>query len=181
MVLHVGMDHLGAFATRRDDDLGPDQAVAGHAEVAVEGAEAAADRRTDQADAALASGRDREVLLGERRHRFLLGQAGADRRDTSVGVDVDRLELADVDHDAVVDVRPALQGVAAAAYPQCDVVLPRPGEGVHHVLGLLGEDDDQRVVGEQLVVVDAIIRVRSVTGADDVTGQLRRPDIPTTL
>ena len=40
-----------------------DQVVAGHAEVAGEEAEAAAERRADQADGALRSGRHREVLL----------------------------------------------------------------------------------------------------------------------
>ena len=72
---------------------------------------------------------------------------------------MDRLQLADVDHDAVVDVRPALEAVPAAPYPQRDVVLPRPREGVDHVLGLLGEDDHQRIVSEELVPAEARRRV----------------------
>ena len=87
------------------------------------------------------------------------------------------LQLADVDHDAVVHVRPALEAVAAAAYPQRDVVLPRPGEGVDHVLGLLGEDDDQRIVDEELVPAEARLRVPGVARTDDAAGQLRRREL----
>ncbi len=86
----------------------------------------------------------------------------------------DRLQLADIDHDAVVDVRPALKAVTAAAHPQRDVVLPRPREGVNHVLGLLGEDDDQRIANEQLVPAEARTRVIEVPGTDDAAGQLSR-------
>lgn len=57
--------------------------------------------------------------------------------------------------------------------PQRDVVLPRPGEGVHHVLGFLREDDGQRIVGKELVPAESRIRVRRVTGADDMAGQRR--------
>ncbi len=74
---------------------------------------------------------------------------------------------------AVVEVRPAFEGVAAAAHPQRDVVLPGPREGVDHVLGLLREDDDQRVVRKELVPAESRVRVRRVVGADDSARQSR--------
>ncbi len=177
MVPRVHLDHLGAVGARRHDDLRPDQVVAGHAEVAGEEAEAAAEGRAGQADGPLRAGRRREVVLPERGHRLRLGEPRADLRRTGGGVDVDDLQLADVDHDAVVDVRPAFEVVPAAAYPQRDVVLPRPGEGVDHVLGLLGEDDDQRIVHEQLVPAEAGLRVVGALRADDTAGQLCRREL----
>ena len=177
MVPRVHLDHLRAVGARRDDDLRPDQVVAGHAEVAGEEAEAAAEGRAGQAHAALRARRRREVVLAERGHGLQLVEPRADLRRAARRCRCGRLQLADVDHDAVVDVRPAFEAVPATAYPQRDVVLPRPGEGVDHVLGLLGEDDDQRIAHEELVPAEARVGVVGALRVDDAAGQLRRREL----
>ena len=91
-------------------------------EVAGEEAQAAAERRTGQAYGALRSCRHREVLLRERGHRLPLAESGADGHGPGCGIELSGLQLADVDDDAVVDVRPALKAVTAAADPQRDAV-----------------------------------------------------------
>jgi hypothetical protein len=164
------VQNLGAVGTPRNDDVGPDQVVAGHAEVAGQEAEAAAERRTGQPDAALRSGRDGQVLPAQCRHRFQLVEPRPDGGREGGLVDVCRLQLADVDHDAGVDVRPAFEAVPATSDPQCDVVLTCPRERVEYVLGLLGEDDDQRIVHEELVPAQAGPRVVGVAGTNDPAG-----------
>lgn len=177
VVPRVDLEHSRPVGARRHDDLRADQVVAGHPEVAGEETEAAAEGGAGKAHCPLRARRRREVVLPEGGHRLRLGEPRADLCRAGGGVDVDVLQLADVDHDAVVDVRPAFQVVPTTAYPQRDVVLSRPGERVDHVLGLLSEDDDQRIVHEQLVPAEAGLRVVGALRADDPAGQLRRREL----
>src|SRR6185312_4310116 len=79
-----------------------------------------------------------------------------------------------IDHDSVVDIGPSLKTVAATTHTNRDIVLPRPGQRVDHVLCLLGEHDHCRIVGEKPVVAGAGHRVVDIARTDDPTGQLGR-------
>ena len=170
----VDDDRLGPVGARRDDDLGRQQVVRGHAEGAGEQSEAAAEGGADETDGSFGAGRRRDSRPCRVGHGFQLVEPGADGRRARRRVDRRRLHLADVDHDPVVDVGPALEAVAAAAHPNRDVVLPRPGQRVDDVLRLLGEHDHCRIVGEEQVPAGARRRVVGVAGTDDPAGQFGR-------
>ncbi len=168
----VGGDRPGAVVARGDDNLGRHQVVAGHAEVAGEEAQAAAERRTSEPDGRLPSGRHGKALFAKRRHDLTLGEPRPDGHSAGRRVEPGGLHLTDVDDDPAGDIRPALKAVAATARPQRDIVLACPGDRADDVLRRLGEDDHQGVGAVEPVPVGASLGVRRAVGVNDPAGEL---------
>ena len=90
------------------------------------------------------------------------GATTTDLGNPGVGVDVDGVDGAHVEHDAAVTQRPAGRGVAAAPYRQRQAVLTREADRAGHVGGGRGTDDDGRRSFNGCVEQGACIRVPAI-------------------
>ena len=149
------------------DDLDAQQRVDGHAVLAHEIADPAAERDPADAHRPGVTEADGQAVLGCRRRDLGRGEAGLGSRDARLRIDLDALHLAKVDHDAAVGGAESEPRVAATANRQLEVRLAGEADDGRHVVDVMWTGDQEWPVVEPSRSHDADIVVRRMFGRDD--------------
>ena len=125
-------------------DLGREQVVDGHAVLAHEEADAAAQRDPADADRAGVAEPGREAVLAGRRRVLARGQAGLGPGGAPLGVDLERAQGGEVEDDAALGDAVAREAVAAAADGELRPGVAGEGDDAGDVGGVGDADDHGR-------------------------------------
>ena len=156
------------------DHLGREQVVDRQPVLAGEEADAARERDAAQADRAGVPEPGREPAQAGRGAVFARGQSAARPGGAAAGVDRERAQVAEVEHDAAVDGGVGGRAVAAAAHGQLAAAVAREGNHAGHV-GRVGGAGDQRGPPVDAAQEDGARRVvAGVVGRDDPSLDVER-------
>ena len=172
MVVRIDLQQLAV----RGHDLGRDQVVDGHAVLAHQVADPAAERESADADGASVAERNREALLGELRRDRSGGQPALGPRGAGIGVDLQPVHVAQVEHDAAIGAAVAGVAMPAGSNGQLDAGLAREPHHARDVIGIRGAHDDRGAAvidtAQDLAGLVVVRMVRPDDAALDLARQL---------
>jgi hypothetical protein len=153
--LAVGGHHLRA-----------EQVVDRQPVLAHEVADATAEREAADPDRGRVAKAHGEPVAGGGRRHLTRGEAAGGMHDPRVGVDLERSQSAEVEHEAALARAVAGSAVAAAANRELDAGLSRERDDARDLAGICGSDDRRR----------AAVDRREEDGARRLVAGLVRPD-----
>ena len=159
------VDAVELAVGRHDLDRG--DRVGGHAVLAGEPADAAAERVADDADVRRGAVQGDEAVLGGGADDLLPEHAGADARLAGLGVDLDRAQLVRADEDGVGEVAERGDAVTGALGGDAQAVGLREEHGRLHVVRARRHDDQGRMLLDREVPGRALDVPALVPGGED--------------
>ncbi len=152
-------------------ELGADEVVAGEAVLALQPARAAAEGEAGDAGGRHAPSGGCQAMRGRRAVELGPGGAAADAGHAALGVDGDVGHVAHVEHEPIVDQRPARDRVPAAAHRDGEALLAGEGQRRDHVVGRRAARDERRPAVDHRVGERAGVDVGGVAGLVQAAAQ----------